>query len=53
MTIASTLLAILPTENPQAMILIGGALCAIFGGVTATFFARKKGKEQRSAVKQV
>ena len=40
-SIASPVLALLSTENPQAMIAIGGVLCAIFGGVTAAFVARK------------
>jgi len=39
--IASPILALLSTENPQVMIAIGGVLCAIFGGVTAAFVARK------------
>jgi hypothetical protein len=40
-SIASPILALLSTENPQAMIAIGGVLCAIFGGVTVAFVARK------------
>ena len=40
-SIASPILALLSTENPQVMIAIGGVLCAIFGGVTAAFVARK------------
>ena len=40
--IVSPILALLSTENPQVMIAIGGVLCAIFGGVTAAFVARKK-----------
>ena len=39
--IVSPILALLSTENPQVMIAIGGVLCAIFGGVTAAFVARK------------
>ena len=41
-SIASPILALLSTENPQVMIALGGILCAIFGGVTAAFVARKK-----------
>jgi hypothetical protein len=41
-SIASPVLALLSTENPQVMIALGGILCAIFGGVTAAFVARKK-----------
>ena len=55
--VSTTILAILWTENPQAMIAIGGVLCAIFGGLTAALFARKKDKDKeekrRNAVKQV
>ena len=40
-SIASPILALLSTESPQVMIAIGGVLCAIFGGVTAAFVARK------------
>jgi hypothetical protein len=40
-SIASPILALLATENPQVMIAIGGVICAIFGGVTAAFVARK------------
>jgi ABC-type enterobactin transport system permease subunit len=40
-SIASPILALLATENPQVMIAIGGVLCAIFGGVTAAFVAWK------------
>ena len=39
--IVSPILALLSTENPQVMIAIGGVLCAIFGGVIATFVANK------------
>jgi hypothetical protein len=39
--IVSPILALLSTENPQVTIAIGGILCAIFGGVTAAFVARK------------
>ena len=40
--IASPILALLSTENPQVMIAIGGVLCAIFGGVIAAFVGRKE-----------
>jgi uncharacterized membrane protein YeiH len=40
-SIASPILALLSTENPQVMIAIGGVLCAIFGGVIAAFVANK------------
>jgi hypothetical protein len=40
-SIASPILALLSIENPQVMIALGGVLCAIFGGVTAAFVARK------------
>ena len=40
-SIVSPVLALLLAENAQAMIAIGGVLCAIFGGVIAAFVARK------------
>ena len=40
-SIVSPILALLSTENPQVMIATGGILCAIFGGVTAAFVAKK------------
>ena len=40
-SIASPILALLSTENPQVMIALAGVLCAIFGGFVAAFVANK------------